>query len=68
MKVEMVLVSENAPVKIKDLVKIYDTKKFIFDSSNQTSSVRKWMNECVRLELDCYDVNSNGAYIEIFNK
>ncbi len=68
MKVEMVLVSENASVKIKDLVKIYDTKKFIFDSSNQTSSVRKWMNECVRLELDCYDVNSNGAYIEIFNK
>ena len=60
----MVIVSKNPAINIKDIQKLYDFKKIIFDSSNSFRNIEKWKKECGEINIHFYSVPDSGAYIE----
>jgi competence protein ComEC len=59
--VDYLVVSNNANVRIKDLVKQYHSTLIIFDSSNSSYKIKKWKSECEKLNQKYYSVIDSGA-------
>jgi len=64
LRVDYVLLSKNAKVNMRDLVKMYNFRRIIFDSSNSPGKIKYWKQDCEKLGLEYYDAQENGAYIE----
>lgn len=64
LKLDYIILSKNAKVKISDLQKWYEFKKIIIDSSNKEWKNEKWKKECKDLKIDFYSVIDSGAYAE----
>jgi len=64
LRVDYVLLSKNAKVNMRDLVKMYNFRLIIFDSSNSPGKIKYWKQDCEKLGLEYYDAQENGAYIE----
>ena len=62
LKIDFLIISHNARLHIKDLIKLYDAGMIIFDSSNYLAQTLKWSKECVSLNQNYYNVLKNGAY------
>jgi len=60
---DYLIVCQNPKVTIQKLVKSFNFKKIIFDSSNSAWRVKKWINECREREIKFYDVKESGACI-----
>jgi competence protein ComEC len=64
LKVDKLILSKDAKVKIKDVLDRYDVDLLIFDASNSKRSIRRWSRQCKKLNIKFYSVPSEGAYIE----
>jgi competence protein ComEC len=61
--IDLVIISKNPRIKLSELVKIFNCKKIVFDSSNSLWKIDKWQKECEELLLPCYSIPVNGAFI-----
>lgn len=60
---DYVIISHNAQVDIASLNNICNYKQIIFDTSNKPKQLAKWKEECSKLNVACYDVNEQGAFV-----
>lgn len=63
LKVDYLLISGSPKISIEELKEIFDFKQIIFDSSNSNSAIKKWLEEAKNLNVNCYSVIHNGAFI-----
>lgn len=62
-KVDYLVLTDNATWKVSDLQKLVDCKMVIIDPTNSKSAARRWINECHLLELPCYSVVNERATV-----
>ena len=63
LKLDYIIVSNNTKIEMKELVKNYDAKIIIFDSSNSTKKCTNYKNQLIKLKQKYYDVNTEGAFV-----
>ncbi len=61
-KLDYLIVSQDAWLDIIDLKRIYDFEKIIFDSSNSFWKINRWIEECVKLDVKYWSIRHQGAY------
>lgn len=59
--VDLLIISQNAKIKIIDLIKMYKPTQIVFDSSNSIYKIKAWAKECANLRKDYYSVQEKGA-------
>jgi len=62
-KTDILILSENLNIQMKDLKKYFDFSLVIFDSSNSENKIKKWKNDCRAYGIDYYSVPESGAFI-----
>lgn len=62
-EVDYLIIANNPEVKISDLVKLFNTKQIIIDSSNSYWKVNKWKKEAKKLNINIYSIFDSGAYV-----
>jgi len=62
-KVDYIVLSNNTSASISDLVRIFDFKKIIIDSSNDAYILEEWLKENEELGIYLYNIKSQGAFI-----
>jgi len=65
LKVNYVLLSENAKVDIQTILRLFDLKKIIIDASNSRYKIAKWKEACLAAGINYYITPEQGAYDEI---
>lgn len=63
LKVDIVILSKNAPFSIARLNAQLDCSQYIFDASNASWKIREWKNECDSLHLRRHSVQDDGAFV-----
>ncbi|NVN95573.1 MAG: ComEC family competence protein [Bacteroidetes bacterium] len=63
-KLDYLILSKNVKLSISDVLKVFDAKVIIFDSSNSEWKANKWETECTMLHQPFYNVLKNGAFVE----
>ncbi len=63
MKLDYLILTKNAKATISDILKVFDAKLIIFDSSNSQWKADKWENECNTLHQAYYNVLKKGAFV-----
>lgn len=66
LSVDYVLIRNNPRLEMKDLAARFECKEIIFDGSNKTWRIDKWLTDCELLGLNCYDASREGAWIYEF--
>ena len=61
--VDYLIVSKNPRIRISEIVKQYNAKIIVFDSSNPEYAVNKWKAECIKLNQRYYSVMESGALV-----
>jgi len=64
LKVDYLIISHNARVKISELKKMFDADMYIFDSSNYLTQTLKWSKECDSIKVNYYNVLDMGAFVK----
>ncbi|HSN61806.1 MAG TPA: hypothetical protein VLR49_12780, partial [Ferruginibacter sp.] len=59
--IDLLLISHNPSVKIKELVLAVKPAIVVFDASNSLWKIEKWKKECEELLLRCHSVAEQGA-------
>jgi len=67
LKVDLVVLSHSPKVFLKNLQNLIDFREVVFDSSNKKWKVDYWAQDCEKLKIKCWDVNTQGAYIKNLN-
>jgi competence protein ComEC len=62
-KIDLVVISRNANLKIAQLSRLFDCRLFVFDASNSLWKIGKWQKECEELHLRSYSVQEKGALV-----
>ncbi|MFH2142415.1 MAG: ComEC/Rec2 family competence protein [Bacteroidota bacterium] len=62
LKIDYILITKNSCVNIEDLIKCYDFKTVIFDSSNSFWQIDKWTKECKDSGINFYNISTSGAF------
>jgi competence protein ComEC len=68
LKIDMLIVSGSPKISISQLKNLFDFKQVVFDSSNNYRKVRGWKSECDDLQISCWDVRLQGAYVYTINQ
>ena len=68
LKTDLVIISGNTKVSIPVLKKSIDFDEVVFDSSCKPANRKRWKKDCSNLNINYYDVNTEGAYVWDFNK
>lgn len=63
-RVNYLILSENAACKIADLINMYDFDKLIIDSSNSRWKAERWIEEAQKLNVEYYSVIHSGAFLQ----
>lgn len=63
MKFDFIILSNNLKVSLNDLVKKFEAKEIIIDSSNSFYKASKWLKEAEQLHIQCYSVLHRGAFV-----
>ena len=63
LKLDYLILSNNAKMSIAEIQKLYKAKTIIFDSSNSDYHVNKWKKDCIRLNQSYYSVSDSGAFV-----
>ena len=66
--IDYLILSDNALWHINDLLLVFDCKLLIIDSSNSKNFAERWVNEAKILNVKCYSVSEQGAFIEKINQ
>ena len=61
--VDYIIISKNPKIKIADLERTFECKKYIFDASNSLWKIGQWKKECEELHLHFHSVSEQGAYV-----
>lgn len=62
-KVDVLIISKNPKLYIENLLKTFDCKLIVFDSSNPQWKVNLWIKDCQRLHLNYFHTGENGAFV-----
>lgn len=62
-KVDYLIISDNSKFKISDILKNFQAKKIIIDSSNPAYKAKQLAEQCTQLGIDYHAVFKNGAFI-----
>ncbi len=63
LQVDYLIISRNPYLHISEIVKLFDAKTIIFDSSNSQYNINKWKSECNTLSQSYYSVIDSGALV-----
>ena len=63
LRVDIVILSKNAPFSIARLHAQLDCPQYVFDASNASWKIREWKNECDSLHLRRHSVQDDGAFV-----
>lgn len=63
LRVDIVILSKNAPFSIARLHEQLDCPQYVFDASNASWKIREWKNECDSLHLRRHSVQDDGAFV-----
>ena len=63
LKTDLVILSGALKVSIATLKKSVDFDEVVFDSKCKPSNRKRWAIECAKLNIDYWDVNTQGAYV-----
>lgn len=63
---DYLIISCNPNIQMKDVVRVFQVKELIFDATNSSYRIGKWMEEAVRLGLKCHAVTRDGAFVREF--
>jgi len=63
LKVDLVILSGTLKITLPVLKKSVDFDEVVFDSRCRPASRKRWKKDCAELNLTCWDVNSQGAYV-----
>lgn len=61
--VDLIILSQNAPVYIDRLANTFTWRQLVFDNSNGPAKVARWKRDCARLGLPCFCVADKGAFV-----
>ena len=64
--IDYVVLSNNVYLDIKDIIKLIDFKQVVFDGSNKYWRIENWINECDSLNINYFDMTTNGAFVVDF--
>ena len=62
-KLDYIIISKNAKIKIAELAQTFECEKYIFDASNSLWKIDQWKKECEELHLHFHSVSEQGAYV-----
>ncbi len=62
-KADAVIISKNPKLYIENLLKTFDCKLIIFDSSNPQWKVNLWKKDCQRLQVNYFHTGEQGAFV-----
>jgi competence protein ComEC len=61
--VDYIIISKNPKLYIQQLAKVFNCGQYIFDGSNSLWKIAKWKTDCEQLNLHCYSVPEEGAFV-----
>ena len=61
--VDVLLISKNARLHISDIICAIKPKCIVFDASNSLWKTSKWKKECEALNLRCFSIKDQGAFV-----
>lgn len=61
--VDLLILSNNVHVEIKDLLQSVRPATIVFDGSNALWKIQKWKKDCEELLLRCHPVSEQGAFV-----
>lgn len=64
LKLDYLILSNNSKATIAEILKLYEAKTIVLDSSNQEYKIEKWKRECRELHQEFYSVPDNGAFVQ----
>jgi competence protein ComEC len=60
---DLLVISKNPKLFIRQLAKIFNCRQIVFDASNPPWKIESWEKECEALNLNFYSVPQRGAFI-----
>ena len=61
--VDYIIISKSPKLYIPQLAKVFNCNQYIFDGSNSLWKIAKWKTDCEQLNLRCYSVPEQGAFV-----
>ncbi|MFN7013954.1 MAG: ComEC/Rec2 family competence protein, partial [Bacteroidia bacterium] len=65
--VDYIILSNNNRLKLSEIVKYFNFKTIIIDSSNSNYHTNKWLKEAIHLGINVYSVRDKGAFAVEFS-
>ncbi len=62
-KVDFIILSNNSPATLQNLINVFDFKQIIIDSSNSNRNIDLWLEENNTLDIKLHNVKTDGAFI-----
>ena len=62
-KVDLVIISKNPNLYIKDMLASVECRQIVIDSSNRLWKAAQWLNDCRAGGIACHSVAINGAFV-----
>ena len=62
-KVDLVIISKNPRLYIKDLVAAIECRQIVIDSSNPLWKANQWLSDCKDAGISCHCVAIDGAFV-----
>ncbi len=61
--VDYMIISKNTKASMLQLTRVFSCRQIIFDASNNLWKIAKWKRDCESLNLPCYSVPRQGAFV-----
>ena len=61
--VDILVLSQNSPISIKEVIQAVMPAVIVFDASNNLWKIESWERECEELHLRCHSVAKQGAFV-----
>jgi competence protein ComEC len=61
--VDFLVLSNNAPYTVSELCGLFHFQLLIADSSNSNHQLKKWKEQCSKMNVTCHIVKEQGAYL-----
>ena len=63
LNIDYLILSNNIKIPITDLLKYFNFKQLVFDSSNHKYTIDRWTKECNKLNVNFYSIPEQGAFV-----
>ena len=62
-KIDIVIISKNPRLNIKDLLATIECRQIVIDSSNPLWKANQWFSDCSQAGISCHNVTTDGAFV-----